>query len=173
MKRQEDRLLDGKKHAHSHSLLQLEQVASHTRNKAQAPQHRYCVKPILQAIPSLAVRWPPVENDPGSLNAADHPSALQNHNSLGEGATMIDLQVSGTFERNGGRRAKKFAEDADSSSSSGSKRGLGMKNPRRKNKRRGDSSSSAASTVLPVEEISDKTGFLLRKQLHMKKKLDL
>ena len=31
---------------------------------------------------------------------------------------MIDLQVSGTFERNGGRHAKKFAEDVDSSSCS-------------------------------------------------------
>ena len=47
-------------------------------------------------------------------HTAEVSSMVQRQDNLGEGATMIDLQVSGTFERNSGL-GKKFAEDLDSS----------------------------------------------------------
>ena len=96
---------------------------------------------------------------------------------------MIDLQVSGTFESNNG--AKMFAEDLDSSSfnsetaddekkSSVNKFGFNMKYYHRRMKNRNSYSTGAqGEAVLSDEEISDKTGFLFRKQLHMKKKLEL
>lgn len=52
----------------------------------------YCVKPILQSIPSLAIKWP--KESPKKLS-------VLRRGSLGEGNTMIDLRLEGLgFDRN-------------------------------------------------------------------------
>ena len=77
-------------------------------------------------------------------------------NLLGEGATMIDLQVSGTFERNSPGKNRKFGGDRSLSSSAQS----------------GDNSGTRKLGSMLEEQISDKKGFLLRKKLLMKKKAE-
>ena len=163
-------LTESRRRIHSHSLLQLEQVANTSRKSNNASEAagaaNYCVQPILQSIPSMAVRWPPPQRlGDGGPESVFHPMQKQSTHFdqsgceiepdnpvsssglLGEGATMIDLQVSGTFERN-----SPPGKNRDGSLSS--------------------SAQSDSSTRVLEEQISDKKGFLLRKRLLMKKKAE-
>ena len=63
-------------------------------NRKNSTQPKYCVKPILKTIPSFAVKWPPELPE-----EKEEELSQKKHASLGEGRTLIDLQVSGTFER--------------------------------------------------------------------------
>ena len=68
---------------------QLKESASLPTNDEQSP--KYCRDPILQQIPSLAIKWPP-RNGHLRTHAGPHHQQLQ---VLGEGSTTIDLKLQG------------------------------------------------------------------------------
>lgn len=89
--------------------------------------------------------------------------------SLGEGATVIDLKVSGTFGKSQSpSRASCQSDDViDHTAAVADDDGLNQYGFSIGHKR------GQSASLLPIEELSDKNGFLLRKQLMMKKKLEL